>query len=335
MRKRVYANRPTQGRNRMRRAVAPAVAGAVMSAATAIGRAMRPRAKPRAPVRKALRAVPPMRKGIKARLNAIERKMKDEVSVITYKVDTKDTLRPTVSQALNGYRECVAISEIEAALANARFFDPATPGTLITASLASPTYSQKVRISVSSVVVIKNNYQVPCYLYYGLIKPKAATSVAPTTAWTNGLTDSGNPTNTSYLLSINDSREFRETYKGKMYRKILLPGQQVTYRHSVAPFIYDPAYFDANTQTFQPKAKCAEMFYRVHGVLGHDTTTATEQGVMPCGIDVHCRNVYRIYYNSGGASVRTIVLSQGAASSFTSAGVVSQPVVDNQSYSIV
>lgn len=274
---------------------------------------------------------------LKKRVSRIEKEIKEDISKVIYIKDTKDTVRPGMGGALNGYRNIVDIADIELALAQARFFDSSTPGTLITASLASPTYTQSIGVSVVSNVRIINNYQVPCRLTYAVIMPKVATNTTPTTAWTNGLTDSGNPSNTSYLLTMKDSTEFIDTYKVKKKWKsvVLSPGEQVTVKHVQKMFDYDPSYFDTNTQSFQPKAHSAMVFYRVHGVFGHDTSTPTEQGILPAGIDVHHVSRYIVSYNSGGAAVKTIVLSQGASSSFTSGGVVSQmPIPDNVTYSI-
>lgn len=285
--------------------------------------------------------VVPSKKGtgsnLKKRVRRLEKEMKDDISKVLYIVDTKDTVRPSMGTALNGYRNLVEISTIELALAQARFFDPATPGTLITSSLASPTYTQSIGVSVSCKVHIRNNYQVPCVITCAVIQPKVATSTTPTSAWTNGLTDAGNPSNSSYLLTMKDSSEFNDTYrvKGKWITKIVEPGDMVIVTYGQKLFDYDPSYFDTNTSTFQPKGKSAMFFYRVHGVLGHDSSVATEQGIMPAGIDIHHISRYTIHYNSGGAAVKTIVLSQGASSSFTNGGVVSeQPISDNIAYSV-
>jgi len=289
--------------------------------------------------RKALKSIKTIAKSkknktVKSRLARLERTVADESSTLVYKSDLKDTLKPSAAQALNGFQNFVSTATIESALANCRFFDPATPGTLITANLSTPTFTQKIKVYQSGIATIKNNYQVPCVVTYGVKMPKVATNISPTTAWTNGLTDAGNPTNTSYLLDLKDSSEFGKAYKGKMYTKTLKPGQSVTIKHYTKSFDYDPSWSDTFTETYQPRNKHAMLFYRVRGVLGHDTSVATEQGLMPCGVDVHLRTTYNICYNSGGAAVRTIVLSQGASSSFTNGAVVSQLFTDNQAYSV-
>jgi len=295
-------------------------------------------------------AVPPLRmrslrapapagrrkKALVKRVRNLEKRARDEDSILTYKVSAKDTLRPSVNSAAYGFASCLSIANIEAAAATARFFDPAAPATLVTASLVAGTFASKFRVGAHCSITIKNNYQVPCYLTVGMVVPKAATSTTPNSARTGGLTDQGNPTESSPMLTWGDSKQFNETYRFSLKpRKFLLkPGGQKTFKHRQLPFLYDPAYFDTQTSTYQPRARSALWVYRCQGVPGHDTVVATEQGIMPAGIDVYAYDTYTIHYNSGGATLTTIVLSEGAATSFSTAGVVSQDLVDNQAYSV-
>lgn len=283
---------------------------------------------------KSIKIRKPKKRTMKARLRALEKKTKDELSVVVYKVDTKDVLRPPSGTAYYGYASGVLISNIEAALAQARFFDPSTPGTLITASLASPTYKQNVMIRVVSGIIFKNNYQVPCKITYGVVKPKVATSITPNAAFQNGLVDLGNPDNSSTLLTYKDSDEFKESWKGKLYNKILMPGQQCSLKYKQKSFQYDPSWTDSHTETFQPACKSTVFVYRCQGVLAHDSAVASEQGISGAGFDVYAYSVYYVYYNSGGAAVKTVVLSEGATQTFTNGAVQSQIVVDNQGYSL-
>lgn len=284
----------------------------------------------------ALAPRPKGKKTLVKRVKNLERRVRDEDSILTYKVSAKDTLRPSVNQAFYGYASCLSIANIEAAAANARFFDPATPGTLVTASLVTGTYGSKFRLSARCSITIKNNYQVPCIVHVGMVAPRFATSTSPNQAYTNGLTDQGNPTSGSPMLHWSDSKQFTDTYKitRKIKKILLMPGAQRTFVHKQASFLYDPSYFDTNTETYQSKARSRLWIYRCQGVPGHDTAVSTEQGILPSGIDVYAADVYTIHYNSGGATLHTIVLSEGAATAFTNAGVVSQIVADNQSYSI-
>jgi len=198
------------------------------------------------------------------------------------------------------------------------------------------TYASRFRVGAHCCIIFKNNYQVPCYLTVGMVVPRVATSTSPNTARTNGLTDQGNPTEASPMLSWGDSKQFGETYRfSRVPRKFLLkPGAQKVFKHRQAAFPYDPAYFDTQTSTYQPVAHSALWVYRCQGVPGHDTVVSTEQGLMPAGIDVYAYDTYTIRYNSGGATLYTIVLSEGASTSFSTSGVVSQDLADNQPYSV-
>lgn len=274
-------------------------------------------------------------KSLSKRLSDVERKQNNLTSLLVYKVDTKDTLRPNIAEAIYGYLSAVSTSQIESALASCRFFDPSAPGTLITASLASPTYTQKITVSVHSRLVIRNNYQVPCVVTCGLVRPRVDTSITPNQALINSWTDAGAPDQGSTLLSYSDGKEFRELYRGKLKALRLEPGQQVVMSSGAKQFEYDPSYTDSETETYTKRNRSAIFVYRCQGVLGHDISVSTQQGMLPAGIDVYCANTYYIRYNSGGASVKTIVLSEGASQTFTNQGVVSsKPVADNIGYAV-
>lgn len=299
------------------------------------GKAAYPKRKRAAPKKGKRYPLPKARNPVIQRVRQLERKFADTLSTLVYKKDSIDTVRPSATTALNGYRNVVHQADIESAIAQARFFDPAAPGTLVTGSLAAPTYQQRIRIAVWTRVLIKNSYMVPCILTYGVLRPRSATSVAPTTAWTNGLTDQGAPSSSSYLLTMQDSIQFKQLWRCmKWYHKTLLPGETVTITHNQPAFMYDPAYFDSETDTWNPKAKSAVVFYRVRGVLAHDTSVS-EVGIAPAGVDVQMFSTYKIYYNSGGASINTIVLSQGATSAFTNGAVTGMTdIPDNIAYSV-
>lgn len=273
-------------------------------------------------------------KTLTARVSRLEQTTKDTMSKLIYKYDTKDTVRVSAGSAGYGYKSAVSYAIIESALAQCRFFDPAAPGTLITANLASPTYKQNIQVSAVSRMLIKNNYQVPCVVTYAVALPKVDTSIDPTSALQNGLTDTGNPDNTSTLLSYHDSDQFNDLWKCKLRSRVLRPGQQIIVKHFQKSFTYDPSFTDSHNMSFQKQTKSAVYIYRLQGVLGHDTSTSSEQGMAPAGIDVYVSTNYTITYDSGGAAVRTIVLAENASQTFTNGAVVSQVVVDNQSYSV-
>lgn len=273
------------------------------------------------------------RNSVARRLRALEVKQTDTTSKLVYKYDDKDTLRPTSGQATYGYKDAVGTTAIELAIAQCRYFDPSNPATLITGSLAAPTYQQKIAISVFAKCIIKNNYHVPCVVTCGIAYPKEDTSITPNAARTNGLTDVGNPDPASTLISYKDSRQFRDLWYVKLKSKYLAPGDQIIMTKKQGRFTYDPSLQDSHSQTYQKTTKSAVFVYRCQGILGHDTAVSTEQGMLPAGIDVYIESIYYIQYNSGGAAIKTIVLNESASQTFTNSGVVSQQTVDNQAYS--
>lgn len=303
--------------------------------ATVVANRFRAKGKKAPPKARVTRPVKKVVAPLKKRVKRLEKQIKGNTSVLTYKLDSAEAVKPAIAGALNGYRNVVYTADIESAIAQCRYFDPSNPGTLITGSLATPTYQQKIRIAVYTKTVIKNSYMVPCVVTYGVLTPKQATSITPTTAWTNGLADQGNPTNTSYLLGMSDSIQFKQLWSCmKWHSKQLMPGEQIVVIHNQPIFDYDPAYQDSESETYNRREKSAVVFYRVRGVLSHDTANA-QIGIGQAGIDIHSRSTYKIYYNSGGASINTIVLSQGATSLFTNGAVTGmKDIPDNIAYSV-
>lgn len=298
-------------------------------------RRAKPKAKPKYK-RIAKRVPAAATKNLAAKVRSLEKRVGGMDSQLIYKVDGSDTLRAGAGEALYGEQGAVSNTNIELALAQCRFFDPSTPGTLITGSLASPTYHQSVRVSVYARMVITNNYQVPCIVTCGKVMPKDDTNQSVNNSLLAGWADVGNPAQGSTLISYSDSPQFRQLWRvvGKLRSVRLEPGQSVQVKHGQKAFMYDPAFVDTETETYSRKYHSCQFVYRVQGVLSHDTAVSTQQGMSPAGIDVYVQATYVIHYNSGGTALKTIVLNELADQAFTNGAVVSQPVVDNQSYSV-
>jgi len=226
------------------------------------------------------------------------------------------------------------MANYETVLGELRFFDIDTPGTLIQASGASGTYYREYLFkSVYSHYQCVNNYQVPCKVTLYLCRPKEDTSISPTTAFTDGLTDVGNPSSSSPLIHITDSDEFTDLWKiDKSQSKVLMPGQKLDMFTSDKNVLYSPATFDSHNLPYQKRFHCWAYVIRVEGVLGHDTT-ADEQGFLAGGVDMSCDQIYTVSYDAG-IDLKYIVLSN-SSDTFTNGGVISsKPVSDNIGYSI-
>lgn len=224
-------------------------------------------------------------------------------------------------------------SLIETSLANLRYWNESTGG--YTDASPTGTASAELRISkVFSKCVVRNNYQTPCMVEFYLCVPKEDTSIAPATAFTNGLTDQDNPSSTSPLMYLTDSDQFNRLWKiQNSVRKELAPGQECKLSYSHGPFMYDPSYTDSHPFDYQRKFAAHVYVIRCMGVIGHDTTL-TEYGFLPAGVDIYRDLTVKVEYDNGGPSLNDFVVLDNS-DTFTNGGVVSnRPVVDNQSYSV-
>lgn len=225
------------------------------------------------------------------------------------------------------------ISDYETVLAQLRFFDSATPGTLVQASGATATYAREYLINYYVETEVKNNYQIPVEVAVYNLVPKVDTSITPFTAYVNGLADVGNPTNTDPMLYPTHSPQFNDLWKiEKSVKKTLMPGQKCMITQSKKDIAYDPSLYDSQTQVYQKRFKTSIQYVRVQGVLAHDTT-ANEQGLAACGVDIKSYTKWTVKYDAG-IELEYIYLENNLDSFTNGAVVSSMPVADNIGYSV-
>lgn len=225
---------------------------------------------------------------------------------------------------------------IEEALAQLRYYNSSTPGTLVTADGTSGTYQKEFYFKRSYAKIrFRNNYQVPVRIKVMVMTPKGDTSFSPSSCYSNGLADVGNPTNTSLLVYPTDSVQLTDLWKtSSSINKVLMPGRECVVSYSGKPYQYDPSLYDNHNLTYQSRFQSAAALIRIEGVLGHDTTVSTEQNVLQGGVDYERIVSYEIRY-SAGADIRYIYVSDNGDASFTNAGVVTMhPLSDNTFYSV-
>lgn len=268
------------------------------------------------------------------RLKKVEQKLRNMESELTYRTIDATPLKP--AQNVVEYGDYIAndVNQIEAALANLRYYDPSNPGTLITASGATGTFSRFYKVKTYMKITIRCNYQVPCLINVYKYAVKTDTSIPPTTALTNGLADVGNPSATSTVVYPSDSSQLGDLWRLIESKKMLLkPGQEVSFAISFPEITYDPSIYDSQAIAYQKRNHCCAFLVRAQGVPSHDSSTSTQYGISGAGVDILQKKVLKITYDSGGPSIETIVVSDSLDTQ-TASAVVSQPVVDNQAYSI-
>lgn len=320
------------------RALGSLAAGA--AAGLALGKAAQ-RGKARAAKKTYKRKQKKAPKTRKGKINKLEKQVKSlnkkmsngEGTLIYYGRDKVQhtTAVNTQTHTKAGY---MGIAELENTLAQLRFFDSATPGTLVQASGATGTYARQYMFDVYAKLKCRNNYQVPCAVTVYTVVPKEDTSVEAYTAYTDGLVDIGGVSSTSMMVHITDSKVFNALWKIKEFKRaVLMPGQELDVTHATGKFTYDPSVTDSETQSYQQKYKSWQFIVRVEGTLAHDSSVAGQVGFTAAGVDCCWTVKYTVKYDAGANL--TYMYIQDNVSAFTNGALVSSyPVADNIPYSV-
>lgn len=286
------------------------------------------------PRRKAYK--PKFKKSLKSQVRQIQKELKSNTAQLVYKeIATGRAVQTVVNQRTLTPVSLITCGSYETVLGQLRMFNPAVPGTLTQVDGANGAYVREWHFkSVFSKVTLSNNYQVPVHVALYCCMPKEDTSIIPITAFTNGLADVGNPSNTSPYVDVTEVPQFNDLWRiVKSVKRTLQPGQTLKSSITNKDIMYDPSVFDSHALDYQKKFKCLNWFVRVKGVLGHDTVVTTEQSLLPCGVDFLTQNNYIVEYD-GGVDLKFIYIADTSDTSFTNGGVVSsKPVADNIGYS--
>lgn len=228
------------------------------------------------------------------------------------------------------------VAGIEYALQYLKFFNPANPGTLTTASIAGVTYQNNVLLSkVSSQIYVRNNYQNDALVSIYLCKVKDDTNQSAQASWVAGYPDGGNASAvTNQLQYPTDYNTFNDLWTAKrVVHKTLKPGQEAKYTHSEKNIEYSTSTVDTHALEYQKEYKAFEYLVMINGRLCHDSTSAVQQGFGLAGIDVATRLSIQVKYPAG-INIEYIHIVDNSTS-MTTQGLQSQkPVSDNQAFSI-
>lgn len=283
---------------------------------------------------------PPSRMKVKkGRIKDLEKKVKDISALLENDRATHTHRYRAVARVLSSVNSVTqtafstgSITSLETAMANLRFFDPGT-NALVTADPSTGTYQRDILCNVNTKMTLRNNYQTPADVRLYFCRPKADTSISPTSAFTNGLTDQGNPSSSSPVMYLTDSQQFKELWSIEASKKVILePGEMCSLSYYIKDFEYDFASSDAHSLAHQRRYNGYSWVIRIVGVLGHDTTL-DEQGFLQCGVDA-VQDVTYVFKYDAGKDLNDYSISDNS-STFTNGGVVSsKPVSDNIGYSV-
>lgn len=191
---------------------------------------------------------------------------------------------------------------IQGAIDSLRFYD-ATTNALLTKDIETNTYHQEILInSLYCKLHLRNNYFVPVTVDVYLLSPKVDTSTDPETSFSNGITDQavGTVSTSDPLIYPTDSKEFMDTWKILYHKRQKIDIQKDVYHYySMKNIMYDPAYYDSHSGTYQKRCRTRVWLVRCVGTLAHDVTVGTEQGLDRGGVDYEIKTIYKINYDAG------------------------------------
>lgn len=226
-----------------------------------------------------------------------------------------------------------SLAQHELALANLRYFDSGT-NNLVTISAVVGTYTRDICMSIARKIFLKNNYQIPVHVQVWSCYPKDATGTSVNSVYQNGVGDQANPLFNNPLSYFTDAVDVKNIWSVKcVVDRILQPGQTAVGRGNSPRFDYTIATNDAHTLEYQKKQGGHQFLIRIVGVLGHDSGGLAEVTTCAGGVDYVNDVVYKIEYDAG-KDLHDISIDNTSGALFTTGGVVSQRIVDNQNYSI-
>lgn len=189
---------------------------------------------------------------------------------------------------------------IEAAMANLRFFDPAT-NSLVFQDPANGTYQRDMCVEIHRKLSVRNNYNSTVKVKIYDCVPKDATALTPVTMYNNSLNDQGNPGSDSPMMFVTDAEQLRDVWRVKLVSsKVLKNGQQCTVSSHQKDFQYQVATNDAHTTPYDKNQGGHLFLIRIEGVLAHDSlNSTTQQALANCGIDWMCDTTFIFRYDAG------------------------------------
>ena len=295
-------------------------------------RASRKQKKPKQRVKNVNKAVASLRKQVK------DLKLSENASLATKtyrKIDSWKALAGTNVLGVTSMTGSSATS-LETSMTDLRFYDPAVPGTLKSVNFASGTFQRNILVKLQrSKILARNNYQSDCKLTIYLCRPKDDTSISPTQAWTNGCAKNPISISQSTLNQYpTDYDFFNDLWSVKrMVHTVLSPGQSIEASHQETNFEYDPTNYDDHSLLYQREYRSFVWLVVVQGVLSHDTTVATEQGLAAAGVDLKTDTTTVLEYEAG-VNMKYVEVDDNL-NSFTNGAVQShQPIPDNIGYSV-
>lgn len=188
-------------------------------------------------------------------------------------------------------------------LSQLKYFNPASPGTLTTASPTTGTYQKTIRIKSSYMrMELRNNYLTDAHLTVYHCIPRSDTAINATSAWQNGIDDSagGGVASTVQLDQFpTDYKTAKDLWTFKrLYSGCIKGGMTKSFNVQAGSFNYDPSTADVQTDAYQKKFKSSSLMFVLRGGMAHDSITGTVN-CGPASLDYTLKYVWNVEWNAG------------------------------------
>jgi len=255
------------------------------------------------------------------------------LGMMTYRQSNTQQVLAANTQANAADIGQITTSLLENVLNNLKYFNPATPGTLTTASGSAGTYQRDILFKfIQQKVTVRNNYQTDINVRIYRCTPKTDTSDTPSQTWTAGIADQSNAVSYGTPNQYpTDYQLFNDVWASSVVLDTTLsPGQSAKFSNIAKDVEYDSAITDASTLAYQKKNKSCIFLAHVMGTLGHNTTGSTV-GILPAGLDIHIQRIMKVQYNAG-ININFLILSDQTGVPEIGAVQSHQPASDNLFY---
>ncbi len=240
------------------------------------------------------------KRSLKHQVRTIQKQLKQDEATHTYR--TVGAYEVCSAENSQGFASYAAFSSAvaESACTSLCYFDPSNPGVPLTANLNTGTYARDVSIQSSyASLEVRTAGTAPAEVTVYCCVPKADTSISPTTWFTNGLTDQGNPASSSVNMHLTDSALLRKNWRiVKSKRKTLQCGHKLVMKIGMPSYSFDPSLLDDHSFIYQKRWKSAVFVVFVNGCLAH-TNAASVQGIQGACVDVMLKRKLVVRYDAG------------------------------------
>lgn len=277
-------------------------------------------------------------KGLNKQIQDLRKAVNMDKSTHIYKSCDTGVFSSSTGRCSHSAINANTVSKLETYLANLEYYDPSTPGTLLTASGATGTYSRDFKFkNIHSKLTFSNNYMVPARLKVYCCKAKIDSSTGVITTYTEGITDqviTAGADETDALLYLNDIERVKENWDVDCVLDVLLhAGQMAEISHNTGEFNYDPSHVDSFADTYQKQYKAFEWIIRLESVLGHDSNTPYQRTLSSVELDYQHFIKADIEYDAGIQLNRIFIDDNRGQTPVGSILVGVRPISDNVSYS--